>query len=575
MRGSRKFFSQFIKLAGPYWNSEDKKAIRRRTYALIGLTLIQIALAVVINKWSANLFNALEQRSMSGLIKQIGLLVLIFGASMGVTSLHLIVKRRLQIGWRAWLTDQVTGRWMRKGRHYQVTHIRGDHDNPDGRIAEDIRIAVDEAIAMSHSLFYSLLMLISFTTILWNLSGRVVLNLGFIEIPIYGHLVWIAILYAAAASFLGWWIGQPLIKTTKTRQTMEANFRFGLVTARENSQAIALIHGEANEQKRLLSLFEELIEVYDRQTDAWKQILLFNSGYSVLSMAFPILVSSPRYVLGVISLGALMQSAQAFEHMASALSWPVGNMAGIAQWRASVERVLGLIKALDDLEEEIVRPDPRRIVLEKTDSPKLRFRDLCISKLDGEVILCGINDEISPGEHVLISGHAPTGAKLFKAIAGLWPWGGGHIDLPDDEPMFFMPPRPYLPHDSLRAAICYPSSGDRFDQSALAELLIKAGVEELLEQLDQTDNWEKSLSREQQQRLGLVRLLLYRPKWILLQEAFDSLDPEGEATMLRLIREELPQATLLSITNQPTAAVFHERQIVLPVPENHAALKQP
>lgn len=569
MMSTSQFFIQFIKLAGPYWNSEDRISIWKRTLILIFLTLMQIGLAIILNQWSANLFNALEQRSMSGLLKQIGLIILIFAASMAVTSTHLAIKRSLQVGWRGWLTDQVIGRWMHKGRHYLVTHIPGDHDNPDGRIAEDIRIAIDDAIAFSHSLFYSLLMLISFTTILWNLSGTVVLDLWFIHTPIYGHLVWIAIMYAATASLLGWWIGQPLIKTTHTRQTMEANFRFGLVTARENSQAIALIRGEDNEQNRLLSLFQDILQVYDRQTDAWKQILIFTSGYSVLSMAFPILVSSPRYVLGTITLGALMQSAQAFQHMASALSWPVDNMAGIAQWRASAERVLGLVKALDDLEQEIQRPDPHRIVVKKTDVPKLRFRNLCISKLNGEEILCDINDEIGPGERVLISGHAPTAAKLFKAIAGLWPWGGGNIDLPDDEPMFFMPPRPYLPHGTLRSAICYPSSAEKFSQAELEESFKIAGVPDLLDLLEQSDTWDKTLSREQQQRLGLVRLLLYRPKWILLQEAFDSLDPEGEAEMLRLIRENLAEATMLSITNQPTAEAFHERKIVLQPPESH------
>jgi putative ATP-binding cassette transporter len=397
------------------------------------------------------------------------------------------------------------------------------------------------------------------------------LDLGFTEFPVYGHLVWIAIIYAAIASVLGWWIGRPLMTTTNIRQTMEANFRFGLVSARENSQAIALIHGESNEQNRLHALFQDLIKAYDQQTAAWKQIMLFTSGYSVLSMAFPILVSSPRYILGSITLGALMQSAQAFQHMASALSWPVDNMAGIAQWRASVERVLGLIQSLDTLEERIAYPDPHRIQVKKSERSALGFRDLCISQLNGEVILCGINAEIGPGERVLIAGHAPTGAKLFKAIAGLWPWGEGRIELPDDEPMFFMPPRPYLPTGTLREAICYPAAGNRFEQSALVKALDQAGVEELVELLDQVDNWEKSLSREQQQRLGLVRLLLNRPRWVLLQEAFDSLDPEGETAMLRLILEEMPEATLLSITNQPTAEAFHERKITLPTPENHAS----
>ena len=249
--------------------------------------------------------------------------------------------------------------------------------------------------------------------------------------------------------------------------------------------------------------------------------------------------------------------------MSAALSWPVNNMAGIAQWRASVERVLGLVKALEDLEEEIVRPDPQRILIEKPEQSTLHFHDLCISKLNGEEIVCGLNDEIRLGERVLIAGDAATGAKLFKAIAGLWPWGRGRIELPDEESMFFMPPRPYLPDGTLRSAICYPSPPEKFSQTSIEDLLKLAGLEELLSQLDQTESWEKSLSREQQQRLGLVRLLLYRPKWILLQEAFDSLDPDGEVSMLRLICQELPEAAMLTITNQPTAEAFHERQIVL------------
>lgn len=558
------FFVRFIRLAGPFWHSENKETIRKLTLILVVLTVLQITVAVFINKWSADLFNALEQRSMSGLFKQTVIILLIFAASITITSTHLKIKRRLQISWRGWLTERVSGRWMNEGRHYLVTHIQtAEHDNPDGRIAEDIRIATEDSVALCHSLFYSFLLLISFTQILWTLSGTITLNLGLFAIPIHGHLVWLALLYAAGASFLGWWIGRPLVKATDARQTVEANFRYRLVKARENSQAIALIHGEVNEQRRFINLFQDIKDTYDRQTLAWAHILMFTSGYSVFSMAFPILISAPRYILGSITLGALMQSVQAFQHMASALSWPVDNMAGLAQWRASVDRVLALVKALDDLEQEIVRPDPNRIQLTKPPGSNLRFQDLCIAKLNGEVIVSGINAEIKRGERVLISGDSATGAKLFKAIAGLWPWGCGHIELPDDESMFFMPPRPYLPSDTLRAAICYPSSPEIFNQAALKNALQLAGLEELIEQLDQTDSWEAALSREQQQRLGMVRLLLNRPKWILLQEAFDSLNPEGEEQMLRLMCQELPDSSILTITNQPSAEAFHDRRLAL------------
>jgi putative ATP-binding cassette transporter len=564
MRGQSGFFLRFLRLAGPFWNSKNKAIVRKQTLALIILTLLQIFLAVIITEWSAALFNALEQHLMSELFKQIGFLILIFGTSMAVMFVHLTVKRNLQIGWRAWLTERVIGQWMNKGHHYQVTHIQtAEHDNPDGRIAEDIRIATDDGIALFHSLFYSLLLLISFTEILWMLSGVVVLDLGVTKIPIHGYLFWLAIIYSAGASILGWWVGQPLTMMTNALQTAEANFRFGLVKARENSQAIALIYGEANERKRFFSLFQEIMEVYDRQTGAWANILVFNSGYSVLSMAFPILIAAPRYILGSITLGALMQSVQAFQHMNSALSWPVNNMAAIAQWRASVERVLGLVKALEDLELEIARPDPQRIMLEKPERSVLAFHDLFVSRLDGQVIIADLNATINLGERVLLVGDTFTGARLFKAIAGLWPWGSGRIELPDEEPMFFMPPRPYLPDGTLRAAICYPSRPELFSSALIGELLELAGLKDLSGQLEQTDAWEHVLSREQQQRLGLVRLLLYRPKWILVQESFDSLDPDGEKLMLNLICQELPDTAMLTISNQPSAAAFHNRRIIL------------
>ncbi|EIC31514.1 ABC transporter ATP-binding protein/permease [Methylomicrobium album] len=564
MHNAKGFFLQFIALAGPYWNSEDKAVIRKRALALILLTILQIVMAILINAWSAGLFDALEQHSMAGLLKQIGLLVLIFVAGILIISKHLTVKRSLQIGWRRWLTERVSSKWMDHGKQYQVIFMPGEHDNPDGRIAEDIRIVSEEAIQLLHSLFYSLLLLISFTKILWTLSGVLTFTLAGAEFQLHGHLVWIAIIYALGASVLGWWVGRPLVSATNVRQTVEANFRFGLVKARENSMAIALIHGEDNEKERFKTLFEAISEAYDRQTLAWRNIMMFTSGYSVLSMAFPILVSAPRYVLGSISLGALMQSAQAFQHMASALSWPVDNMAAVANWRASADRVLGLVQALSHLEEEIACGGQDRICLSKSQLPVLSVHDLCLAKQDGEAVASGIHVEIKPFERVLVNGNTATGAKLFKAIVGLWPWGSGRIELPDDEPMFFMPPRPYLPSGTLREAICYPHRPDDFSTAKLKEILNKVGLGELQEQLDGVENWETALSREQQQRLGAVRLLLDRPKWILLQEAFDSLDPRGEVEMLRLIREELPEAAMLTITNQPTADAFHQRRIVLP-----------
>jgi vitamin B12/bleomycin/antimicrobial peptide transport system ATP-binding/permease protein len=275
----------------------------------------------------------------------------------------------------------------------------------------------------------------------------------------------------------------------------------------------------------------------------------------------PILVAGPRYIVGAISLGALMQSVQAFQHMVSALSWPANNLAGIASWRASVERVLGLVKALDELEHDISCLNSHQICVGKGEKSILTFENLSISNLEGETISSTINTEIKAGERVLISGLSSTGAMLFQAIAGLWPWGSGHIQVPENERLFFMSPRPYLPTGTLCEAICYPKESSAFKRLDLEKLLKRIGLEDLIMQLDQVESWDKLLSREQQQRLGLVRLLLYRPKWIFIQEALDSLTPDGETAMMELLIKELPDAAILSITNQPTAEAFHQRRI--------------
>jgi len=560
MQDKNNFFIQFMKLAGPFWNSEDRLVIRIETVLLVALTLMQIGQAVYITQWSAALFDALEQHSIAGVKDQVGVLILIFAASITIMTGHLIVKRRLLIGWRLWLTKKVITKWLHKGRHYQITFMsQDDHENPDGRIAEDIRIATEEAIALSHSMFYSLLMLGSFTTILWDLSGKVVFDFGFFSIPVSGYLVWIAISYSASASILGWWMGKPMTKATHARQTKEAIFRHDLIDIQGNSQAIALIDGGNKELERLLESFQAIIATYAEQTAAWKKIQIFSSGYSITSMALPILVGSPRYIAGAISLGMLMQSVQAFEHLVSALSWPVNNMAQIAKWRTSIERVVGLVNALDHIEHDISLLNSHQISVEKTSVSVLKLNAVSIAGLEGEHLSLTVNDEIKAGEHVLISDKTNNASKLFKAIAGLWPWGSGTIQVPENDTLFFMPPRPYLPSLSLFDAICYPKTKTSFDQAMVEKLLMQVNQKDLVKQLSRVDSWEQLLSNEQQQYLGVVRVLLHRPQWIFIQEALDSLAPSDEVKMLELLGKELPHSGILTISHQPAAEAFHQR----------------
>jgi len=557
------FGQRFRSLAGAYWSSEEKWKARGLTAALVLLTVAQVVSPIMMNLWSQNLFDALEQKALDRLPLLIGALTLIIVANMTVTTTHLNFKRKLQMGWRRWLVKKILDEWMADGRHFQVTYMPGEHDNPDGRIAEDARISTEYAIDLAHSLLYCILLLISFTKILWGLSGDAWLEWGDLSIYVPGHLVWIAVLYAAVGTTVAMLLGRPLVKAVNARQTNEANFRFGLVRVRENSEAIALLHGEPDERRRFTDLFKAVAEAWKRQTSALVHIFLFSSSYSVLSSAFPVLVAAPRYISGSISLGVLMQTAQAFQQMEAALSWPIDNLSRGAEWRASVERVLGLHEALQALETEIARDDDKRIRVATGERAVLAFHDLTVSSPRDEIVITDFSSEFALGEHVLISGDPGAAIKLFKAVAGLWPWGHGQIELPSDGDVFFMPQRPYLPIGRLRSAVSYPAGPTAFEDDLLKAALERVGLEHLYSRLESTEAWEKVLTAAEQQRLGFARLLLHRPSWIFIQEATDAIDPVGEADFMQLLQEEFTEAMVLTVGHHPGLDAYHQRKLVL------------
>jgi len=555
------FFFRFLRLAGPFWNAEDRWRVRLLAFALIGLSVAQIVVQIRINLWSAGLFNALEQRSMDGFFLQLEVLGLILASGMTINTTHMMIKRRLQLMWRRWLTKRLLDQWICRGHQVQVTYIPGDHDNPDGRIAEDIRATVENAIDLAHSLFYCLLLLISFIQILWSLSGVLSFDFGMFTINIPGHMVWIALIYSSAATTMALIVGWPLIRAQDRRQTAEANFRFGLVHVRENAESIALLHGEADERRQLSKLFGGIRNAWDRQSAAIGRLFLFTSGYSILSTAFPVMVAAPRFIMGSITLGTLMQTAQAFQQLASSLSWPIDNLQKVAEWRASVERVIKLQDALSKLGNGH-GPEGASIDIQAVPGTDMIFENLSISMPSGDVVLDNFNVSIAKGERVLICGDPTAAIHLFKVVAGLWPWGTGKILIPEGTHIFFMPRRPYLPVGTLRDAIAYPSPVTVFAMARTEEFVLsKVGLDYMIPRLSEKATWEDCLSQEEQQRLGFARLLLHGPDWIFIEEATDSLSPEAEAQLLGMLITEFPQATVLTIGYHSGLEAFHNRTI--------------
>lgn len=555
------FFQQFVQLCGPYWNCPHCWKVRGFT-ALIGLlTLAQVGLAVWTSYWNRALFDALEQRSLFEFMLQIGTFVGIFCLTMAVTAAHLHVKRWLQLDWRNWMTERVLDHWMYKGQHYRLLYVAGEHDNPDGRIAEDIRIVTESTIALGHTLFYSVLILFSFVDILLAVSGSA--NVPGTNFTVHGYMVLMAFLYAGVGAVLGLLLGRPLIRSTNTLQTAEANFRFGLARARENAESIALMKGERVERRLSARLFAGISQNWNRQTIAYTWIVSYSAGYGALLPVFPILIAAPQYIAGVMTLGVLMQAAQAFQKLTSALSWPVDNLGEIARCRASADRVLSLYEDLLEMEKKSLQPDPYRIEVGDSTRQSLEMENLTIANQDGLILLENFNAVIHRGERVLISGDPTVAIGLFKVVAGLWQWGQGKVLLPHDHPIVFLPQRPFLPTGTLQSVLSYPAPADTYDIRAMHYALECAGIAWLAPRLGETDVWDRVLQMRAQQRLGFARLFLQQPSWIFIEEASDAFDAKGEDCIMEMLHRELPNATVITISVHAGLEKFHQRKIVL------------
>ena len=527
--------------------------------ALLLVVIAQVALAIRLNLWSAALFDALERRSGDQVVAQVGIFALIVLGMMATNTVHLLLRRHLQFDWRRWLTARVVGNWMAEARHYQADLIPGDHANPDGRIAEDIRISVEGAIDLAASLLYCVLVLITFVGILWSLSGWIVV--GGVSIP--GHLVILAILYAGVGAVVAFVLGRPLVRATDVRQTSEADFRYGLVRSRENAEPIALARGELIERERLVDLFETIRRSWHEQSAGLARLVILSSGYTTVAGVLPLLVGTPRFLLGSLSLGTLMQSAQAFQQVTSALSWPVDNLPRIAEWRASVERVLALEEAVHTVTIEAARTGETAINLIRLPGARLSLHALWVATPDGTAMLADLNLEVGPGEHVLVEGDAEATGAFFRVLAGIWPWGRGRVDLPADAEMTAIGRRPYLPEGTLRHVLLVPAPPLDFTDEAIVRSLTLVGLSGLAERLDEVADWGRSLGGSDLQCLSFARLVLHRPNLIVLGDATDALDAEMADAMLLLISEQLPGSAIIVIGRHPGAAESFTRRMTL------------
>jgi vitamin B12/bleomycin/antimicrobial peptide transport system ATP-binding/permease protein len=567
--GSSGFLSRFLTVAAPFFTSEERWMAWLLTVGVIGLTLLQIAIAVRLNVWNRDFFNALESRDWHAFLGQMGMFALLAGSTMGVAVYHVYLKQLLQLRWRRWLTLKLVKEWLQEGRHYQLNFVDASVDNPDQRIAENARHATEMAVEFSLGILNAVVTLVSFISVLWVLSGTLEFALGGMSFAIPGYMVFAALIYAAIGSGLTYWVGNPMVAANMRTNAAEADYRFALVRLRENSEAVALIRGEADEEKGLGTYFGQVLLATMGLMRSQRRLMWLTSAYASFGMVYPTLVASPRFFAGTMTLGGLMQITAAFGQVQSSLMWFVDNYPRLAEWRAHVARLLEFENVLE-LTVESTTEDGEATSIVLVDcaadggEEALRFNDLQIAHADGAIVIHDANNQIAKGEKVLIVGPSGSGkSTLFRAIAGIWPWGSGEIALPERSRMMFMPQRPYLPLGTLRAALTYPASVRKFPIATARAALERCGLKHLVDRLNETERWDRVLSGGEQQRLAFGRVLLHKPDWVFMDEATSALDEAGQADLMGLFKEELAGTSLVSIAHRAGVDAFHDRTLTL------------
>lgn len=551
-------FKEFTGIALPYYRSEDRWAGRVLLAAVIALQLFQVWLNVQFNTWYNAFYTALQNKDWDTFIWQLGVFSLLAAFFIVSAVYQLYLQQWLQIRWRNWLTQRYLGRWLGQGTHYRM-RLKGDQaDNPDQRIADDVREFVDSTLSIGIALLGSVVTLVSFVVILWNLSSATPLMIGQKSFEIPGYLVWAALIYAILGTWVTHLVGRPLIKLDFDQQRYEADFRFALVRLRENAEEVALLAGEESEGTRLRDRFGSVIRNWYEIMRRRKRLTFLTAGYSQVAIIFPFIVVSPVYFFGSMTLGGLMQIASAFGQVQSALSFFVTAYTAIANWKAVLNRLTGF-EASIAWAQSLDRTAPRLEFL--TDGGNaLLVEELAVELPNGEEIVRLAEFSIEPGERVLVTG--PSGAgktTLFRALGGVWPFGSGSMRVPPGASVLVLPQRPYMPLGTLRGALAYPGAPDAFTPEAIDDVLQAVGLGSLRDQLDETAYWADKLSGGEQQRVSIARALLQKPHWLFLDEATGALDEESEAQLYRLLIERLPGMAIVSIGHRASLAQFHRR----------------
>ncbi|MBV8930838.1 MAG: ABC transporter ATP-binding protein/permease [Mycobacteriaceae bacterium] len=572
---------QFRRISGDYFKGRQSIPVWGLGAVLLLSVVIGVRIEVLLSYYSNDLYSALQtafqgagagdaavrDSGVHGFWMAIWTFCVIATVHVVRVMLDLYLMQRFIIRWRVWLTDRLTGDWLDGRAYYRGRFIDDTIDNPDQRIQQDIDVFTTgvgtgpnlPSYGTGSTLLFgavsSVVSVISFATILWHLSG----TMGIFGVDVPKALFWIVIVYVVVATVIAFWIGHPLIRLSFRNELFNAAFRYALVRLRDAAEAVGFYRGERAERVELNGRFGATIANYRAYVRRTVEFLGWNLVASQAINPLPFIVQAPRLFAGAIKLGDVMQSATAFGNIHDSLSFFRNAYDQFASYRASIIRLNGLVDA-----NEKARELPE-LATEATYDGSVQLRRVEVRTPAGDRLIDPLDVHLDRGETMVVTG--PSGAgktTLLRSLAQLWPYATGTLRRPDgSNEVMFLSQMPYVPLGNLRAVVSYPAEPGEIPDDRLREVLTKVSLPHCINRLNQVQDWAKVLSPGEQQRIAFARILLTKPKAVFLDESTSALDEGLEYTLYQLLRSELPDCIVVSVSHRSTVEQHHEHELEL------------
>ncbi len=544
---------QFWVLAHEYL--DPKRSLKPLSYfvVIVFFNLLSVRLNILFSYWYKAMYDALQVSNEEVFWIQMAVFSILATIHIANILLTYYLTQRFKIQWRTWLNTRLVDTWTANQSYYKTQYVYNQLDNPDQRIQQDVLSFVSNSISFATGVISSVTSIVAFTMILWKLAGP--MTIGGVVIP--HAMVFLVFIYVLISSVFAFRIGRPLIHLNFANERLSANYRYSLIRLKEYAESIAFFRGEKMEKVLLFKQFDKVID------NVWKMVYRtiklsgFNVAVSQASVVFPFIIQASRYFSKQIELGDLVQTANSFGQVQSALSFFRNSYDNFTGYRAVLDRLTGFHSA--------IRQANQASQTQITDSESaVAFEHVTVKKPTGETLIADLNMSLPQGSSLLIKG--PSGAgktTLLRTIAGLWPYAEGEIKCPQNDSLF-LSQKPYLPQGRLIDALFYPEvAPQQLDMEYAKSVMNQVNLGHLQDKLEQENDWTRVLSLGEQQRLSFARLILHKPKVAFLDEATASMDEGLEDAMYRLVRKVLPNTTIISVGHRSTLQPHHQQYLLI------------